>query len=233
MNKRQESTKNSYESVEEVLDQNVETTSSISALKEAVGLFKSDFAGIDDAAERVSMDATKGKTSAKHEAEDSLITLGFPIVRALKSIGRKKPDWELYTTMDVEITDLTRMKESEIPVFAKKVLAGAEANAEVLEKSHNIAASKITAFRNQTDAYEKAMKVQGAGIANRQSSHELLKGLFGKLETDLEDVDDLMELVKEDHPGFYDAYFAARRVRALGVRHRKQAASEAEKPPAK
>ena len=221
MNKRQEGSKNSFESVKKVMDDNSAVTAGISALNGAVVLFESDFAGIDALASKVSMNATRGNTAAKHDIEDVLVTMELPIITSLRSFARSTGNKQLFTEMDVSESDLVRMKDAEVTVFAKKVLGYANANADPLAKSYGISAAKLNAFKNQIDCYENAGQAQGAGVANRESAHESLKALIGKLNDDLDDIDDLMENVKADHPDFYNAYFDARPLKVLGIRHRK------------
>ncbi len=222
MNKRQESAKDSFGSVEKVMDQNAAVTAEIPGLNQAVTQFKTDFSGIDEAAGKVDMESTKGKTSPKHDAEEVLVTMEYPIVCALRSLSRKNGDKELFTIMDLSESDLVRQKDAEVTVFAKEVLGFAKANAGDLAASYNIKDEALTAFQNQIDVYDKAGQTQGAGFANRESGHESLKALIGKLNDDLVEVDDMMELVRHDHPDFYNAYCDARPVKLLGVRHKKQ-----------
>ena len=154
MNKRQESAKDSFGSVEKVMDQNAAVTAEIPGLNQAVTQFKTDFSGIDEAAGKVDMESTKGKTSPKHDAEEVLVTMEYPIVCALRSLSRKNGDKELFTIMDLSESDLVRQKDAEVTVFAKEVLGFAKANAGDLAASYNIKDEALTAFQNQIDVYD-------------------------------------------------------------------------------
>lgn len=227
MNKRQENTKTSYEAVEEVLDENASVTAAIPALNGAVVLFKSDFAGME-AAEQAVNGAMAGKTSTKHDAEDALITAEYPVICALRSLAKKNGDKELLEIVDVSESFMARMRDTELVTLSRSIMSKANANAAALA-AYNI--TVLTDLQAKIDAYDKSIGVQGGGMADRSSGHMALKGVFGKLNDDLAEIDDLIELVKKDQPAFYDAYFAARPVKALGTRHRKAPAPPVQTSP--
>jgi hypothetical protein len=228
MNKRQENTKTSYEAIEEVLDENAGVTAAVPALSGAVALFKGDFAGMEDA-ERAVNGAMAGKTSTKHDAEDVLITAEYPIVCALRSLARKNGDKELLAIVNVSESFLAKMRDTELVTLSRSILLKANANAAALA-AYNVTAAMLTDLQAKIDAYEKSIGAQGGGMADRSSGHTALKNIFGKLNDDLAEIDDLIELVKKDHPEFYDAYFAARPVKALGTRHKSKTPSTGKAP---
>ncbi len=219
MNKKLENTKSANKAVDAVLNENAGTVAGVPALNEAVVLFRSDFAACEDTEEGFNR-AMDGKTAAKHDTEGALIMALHPIARALRSFSKKAKNPELFAVVDVEEYELEKMRDTELLDFAKSVSKKAVENAAGLV-AYNVTPQELTGLRAKIDAYEKALKAQGGGMASKSSEYDSLKVALRKVEDDLRDIDDIMERVRDKQPKFYDAYFAARRVKALGTRHNK------------
>ncbi len=219
MEKRQENAKTSIEGIKKLMDDNRSITAEVPALDEEVTLFETDLANLEAVEEKFSV-ATKGKTSTKHELEDILIATLYPLICSVRAFARSAKDMELFEIVDVRISDLIRMRDTELVEFSNIFIKKAGENLADLGK-YKITVDDLTDLQQKIDAYDSAIGAQGGGMALRTTSHDDLKACFVKVEEDLVQIDDLIELVKGDHPEFYDQYFAERPVKALGIRHRK------------
>ena len=231
MNKKRENVKSANKAVEAVLTENAEVVSGNPALNDGVIRFRSDFKSCEQTEEDFNS-AMDGKTAAKHDTEDALITAVYPVSRSLRSLSKKVKNPALFSATDVEGYEIERMRDTERLDFGKTIVKKAAENAEGLA-AYNVTSEQLTTLQEKVDAYEKALKAQGGAMANKSSEYDSLKVAVRKVEDDLLDIDDIMEQVKEGHPKFYDAYFAARRVKALGTRHNKPPENPPPNPPSK
>jgi len=218
-NKRRENTKSALKSVGEVFDENSEIVSKMSALDTAVKEFGKDFAGyeVEEATYNLEMD---GKTSAKHETADTLINVLHPLSRGLRSYSRKAKKADIFELVDVPESDLEKKRDTELLAHAKSVLKKANENAADLVP-YNVTPEELADVQAKIDAFENALKAQGGSMADKSSEFDALNNSLRKVEEDLDDIDDIMERVKDKSPKFYDAYASARHVKALGTRHNK------------
>ncbi len=232
MNKRQENSKSTITSVQDVMEENVATVKGLPALDEAVTTLDSDVEALDGTVQDFN-NVMKGKTSTKHDADSDLITAMHPIGRALRSLARKTKNNQLFEAVDVPESDLEKMRPADLIDKAKTYLTNANNNLAALA-SYNVTQEELDTLQAKIDAFDKSVKSQGGGMANKSTDVDLVKAGFQKIADDLEDIDDIMERVKEKYPAFYDAYHDARRVKALGMRHKKPPTPPVQtKPPEK
>jgi len=219
MNKRQENKKSSLESVRDVMEENSAPVAEYPALAEAFTTLNTDVECLDATAQDFN-NVMKGKSTTKHDAESDLITFLHPVGRALRSLARKIKDNQLFEIADISESDLEKKRPADLLDHAKTILKKANDNFSALAP-YKVTQEELTLLQGKIDAFEKSVKSQGGAMANRSSDTDAIKVNFQKIAEDLEDIDDIMERVREKYPQFYDAYHDARRVKALGIRHRK------------
>ncbi len=224
-NKRRENIRSAIESVKQVFSDNSETVSGLAALSEAVTKFDGDYAIYLKGEEAFGV-AMNGKTTAKHEAEETLTDVLYPLGRALRSYAKKADKHDIFELVDVEEYELDRMRDTDLVEYAKTVLKRANEVGTELAK-YNVTPEELADVQSKLDAYDKALKAQGGGMAARSSEFAAMVDALQTVKDDLEDIDDIMERVRKDNPKFYDAYNSARRVKALGTRHNPAPAASA------
>ncbi len=228
INKKRENTKSAIEATEAVLDENSDVVTAYPALNDGVTLFKGDFANYekDEAAFYQEMD---GKTPAKHTTKDAVVTAIHSLGRALRSYSKKANKPDIFDLANVEESKLEKMRDTALLDYTKKVIAKANDNAVDLA-GYNVTADELAGVQTKIDDYEKSLKAQVGGMADKSGEFDALEASLRKVKDDLDDIDDMMERIKDGHPEFYDAYHAARPVKALGVRHNPPPAPSGEPP---
>ena len=230
MDKRQENKQSMWETVEDVLDTNQEEVSKIPAFAESVGNFKTKAA-----AARIRLkeaeNATKGKARVKEDAGQSLIAALVAVTSALRVYAHKEHKTELEAKVSMSPSDIKGLRDTELKDVAKMVIGLADENAAVLIP-HGITAEKLTDLKTRYDAYCAALSDKAGSGATRNSVRESADALIAGVNKILsKEIDDYMEQMAEVTPEFYNAYWAARPIHVLGVRHKpKEAAAKVLEP---
>ena len=219
MNKAQENKLTMHESVDSLLNNNAEKTAEIPAFDVSITSFRADLAELKKKS-LVYENATAGKSESKWSAEDDLIESLLPVASALNVIAMRNKNPELREIANVTETFLRRLRDTELVSKSKAVLAAGNENAAELVK-FGITAERITDLGAKIDAYEKSIGGRESSVAERMGARQGVIELFAKVDDDLEELDNLMELVRTKYPDFYNEYQAARTVKETGVRHRK------------
>lgn len=114
---------------------------------------------------------------------------------------------------------LSQMSAREISIKAESILALATANAEQLV-SRGTSAESLAGLRSKIDSFDKAVGMQGTGLAKQVGATESLPDLFKKADEILhEELNGLVENLRDDYPDFYAQYNAAKEIKDLGTRH--------------
>lgn len=217
-NKMRENIRSALKSVEQVFDDNSETVSGLPALDEAVQKFKADQGTYLSGEEAFNL-AMNGKTEAKHSAEALLEDAVYLLSRALKAYAKKANKPDIFELADYEEYELERMRDTDLLNHARMVLTKAnEVSAELVK--YSVTPEELTGVQAKIDAYEKALKEQGAAMATQSSEFEAMLLALETVKENLEYIDDLIDRERNNHPKFCSAYESARRVKALGTRHK-------------
>ncbi|MCL5266792.1 MAG: hypothetical protein M1469_01655 [Bacteroidetes bacterium] len=218
MNKGQEDRATMHKAVDTLLDANADKTAEIPAFEITKTNFKADVAELNGEL-LVYGNVAAGKTQVKWDAEDSLIFALLPIASALKVVAKREKDPELAEKASVTETSLRRLRDTELVTRGK--LIHAEALKIVTElATFNITPEVLTGLSAKIEAYDKSIGGRESGVAQRKGARKAVSDLFAKVDDDLEDLDNLMELLREKHPGFYNEYQSARTIKDTGTRHR-------------
>ena len=170
---------------------------------------------------------TTGKSAAKDEAEDALVTATVMIASALVAYARKIGNTQLKEKARVSESYLRRVRSNEQVNIAKLTYDLALANAEGLVE-FSVTPTMLADFKSRIAAYEAAIEDLGTGLAARVGARTALGDLFIQADDLLkEEVDSLMELLRLKEPELYNDYHAARVIKDIGIRHKKGAKTAA------
>ncbi len=218
LNKTQENKLTMYEAVLSLMGANGVVVTGVPALKEA----KENFDGVVQQIKgkgREREQATAGKAAAKQQAEDALVASLMEISSALYSFSRKAKKTDVQEIADVTETKLRRMRDTELESRAKSIHEKAAIDAGALA-DYNITAEKMTTLQARIGDFAAALGERESSAAGRVGLTTTVAGLFDQADEILtEDLDRLMETVRESATDFYNKYFSARVIKDLGIRH--------------
>jgi hypothetical protein len=230
MNKRLENKLTMYEGLQTLFTVNGETIAKIASFPPVVAEFGGLLTEIKGKWKEASS-ATAGKSGVKYNAEDELIAVLIPVTSALFLFAGKTKNIELQTKVTISVTQLRRMRDTELALFGSTISDIAAANSAGIAE-FGITAEKIAALRAKAEAYSAAIGGQERGGAERKVANMNLGELFTSADDLLNNkVDHFMELLPDAGKEFYDKYFLLRVVKDTGVRHNKPDAPPT--PPAK
>lgn len=216
-NKERENTRSALAGMGRVFDEGSEIVSTLPALAEAVGKFNADHTTYLQGEEAYNL-AMSGLTQAKHNAEEELIDVVYTLSRALKPYAKKANRPDIQEVADVEVYELERKRDTDLLAHCKALLKKAnEVSGEL--GSYNVTPEELADVQSKIDAYEKALKAQGGGMAAQSGEFAAMLDALKVVKEDLEEIDDLIERLRKSNPKFCTAYESARRVKELGTRH--------------
>jgi len=160
--------------------------------------------------------ASAGKTNAKDVARSGLSALLLVLANSLYVYAKRNSMQDLKAISNVSKTKLNKMKENELVTTSGLIIN------KLNEQKANLADyavtdEKINALVEAHAKFQKAADTKDTGEATRIAAHDDLERLFDDTMDLLEDeLDGLMENIKEADTDFYDAYFAARVIKDLG-----------------
>jgi len=195
-------------------------TSSMPVFAESQGKFEDLVAQIKNK-DKERIGKTTGKSAAKDEAEDALVTATVMIAAGLTAFARKKGNTQLKEKAKVSESYLRRIRSHEQVNIAKLTYDLALANAEGLVE-YSITPSMLSDFKSRIAAYEAAIEDIGTGMASRVGARTAVGDLFIQVDDLLkEELDPMMELFRMKEPELYNDYHAARVIKDIGIRHKK------------
>lgn len=229
-NKERENTRSALAGMGRVFDEGSEIVSTLPALAEAVGKFNADHTTYLQGEEAYNL-AMGGLTEAKHNAEEELIDVVYTLSRALKPYAKKANRPDIMELADVEIYELERKRDTDLLAHSKSVLKKANEVGVPALSSYNVTAEELADVQSKIDAYDKALRAQGGGMAKQSSEFTGMINALQTVKEDLEEIDDLIERLRKGNPKFCDAYDSARRVKELGTRHKPPPDDSDDNPP--
>jgi hypothetical protein len=162
--------------------------------------------------------ATDGTTASKQIAEEDLLEELIPVKSGLYSLGVKTGNQAIKELTNYSEWDLKKMRD---PAFVTKAQSIKDEAAKQLTglALYNITAETLTELQAKIDAFNSGIENQGTGVTSRSAYKKKLHTLFDALDDVLvEELDELIELVKKHDKLLYDQYDAARGIKDLGGR---------------
>ena len=229
MDKRQENRQTMWETVEDVLDGNKPTVDAIPSFAESVANFKTKAAAARLKIQEADT-MTKGKTKAKDDTVDALLGSLVPAISTLRVYARKEKKTELEAIAALSPSEIRGLRDTQLKDTAGTIIGLIDQESSGL-LSHGMTAEKIALLKTRFTAYCNALSGKEGTMAARNSVREAAESLIAEVNTILsKEIDEYMDHMAEDSIDFYNAYWAARPIHVLGVRH-KQDPTPANKTP--
>ncbi len=233
MQKHMEDKLTMYLGVESVLEANVTKTDTLPALKGALANFKARIAAIEGKSKEFDL-AVTGKTQVKLDAEDDLVGELLPAVFAVAAYAHEKGDSELFAKVNTSESGIRKLRDTEIVTKSNGLLELVQSQVANLA-DYGVTAETVASIRRKIDAYASSIGRKEGGYSERSSARQTLHDLFDETDAILgRQIDTLMEHFRKPELEFYNAYCAARFIRAAGAaRKQKPAIAAAGAIPAK
>lgn len=218
MNKHESNKVTMYKSVEAVLSQHEDIVNTMPALSEINGKFRSL---LKEIIERDYRHATvkQGSTAAKNSALDSITATTLTFANALYALGRKTENEQLKAECRTSISELEHKREQDLEQYCRRIGELARNNAEELAP-YCITKKQIDSFSKATETFRDLVEQKNQKFTESKATREALDEMFKKMGEMLrEDMDRLLEMLRDTHPDFYRQYTAARNIRDIGSSH--------------
>jgi hypothetical protein len=169
-----------------------------------------------------------GATTAKEQARLSLCAVAVEVIGGIKAYCAVAQDPELLAKVSFTASTICAGKVSEVVARCKNVRQAATDNAQALVK-YGITAAKLTKFDKAIKAFDKVKTAPRQHKVIKSAATKLIPVLVNSGVAIVRDqLDELMPQFKEEHPSFYNAYFAARVVVNQGSKRSKKADAAAD-----
>ncbi len=166
-------------------------------------------------------EATAGKTEKKQQAEDAMILALVKVASGLYSFARRTKKSEVAAIADVTESQLRKIRDTEVVSMATSIHTSALANVAALA-DYGVTPAVLTDLQTKTAAFSTALGDRESSVAERVGAGAALGDLFDRMDDLLKDeLDRLIETVRESERDFYNEYFAARVIKDIGIRHTK------------
>jgi hypothetical protein len=219
MNKGQENRSTMHSSVDTLLIANKSKTDEIPALGGQIAAFENDVAGLKEEL-ILNKNATSGTSETKWSAEDDLVAALLAIARPMRTIAKQKNNPALAAIVNVNDSGLRHSRDTELVLTAKAIYAEAMKLSPEDMATYNITPDEIAGLAAKIEAYNKSIGGRESSVEVRKGTRQSVVGMYRKVESDLEDIDNSMERLKDKYPEFYNEYNTARVIKATGTRHK-------------
>jgi len=220
MDKRQENSQTMWDSVDTVLSDNEEIVDGIAEFKASAKNFrtkkKAAIAKFEEAD-----DKPKGKVAEKDVTAEELIKSADNACSAIAAYAHKNGDLELSAKVNISTTEWHLMRDTVLKTNAEAIVTLAEAHAADLVP-HGLTAEKLALLKTRFTAYADALGERLGSDPESSGARETAETMTAEVNTILrKEIDKYVNQLQEDYPEFYSAYWNARPVKGLGVRHKK------------
>lgn len=214
MNKMEKNKLTMYYAVNAVLFNHQKAIDSFAPLAVLVTSFRNYLNEILERAQEVA--CTVGVAAAKNNAFEDMTERTYHISNALYTFSRRNNTKEIKGVSKLSLTDIYRLRENELVQYCNRIRTLAQAHTEALA-SYTITAEMITALGRSIDIYRHNADSNEPGFAEGKAARGVLSNLFADTEELLnEDIDTMVELVKNKNSNFYNQYSAARTIKEVG-----------------
>lgn len=219
MTKNQENKLTMYEATHSTLQDNASVTATVPAFKPAIQEFGGKLGELKNMALEVKTSFV-GKNADKKTTEAILIGSLIKTTSAMQSLAHRTNNQTLAEKAKITESQLRHSRDTDLMIQATGIHTAALEVVDQL-KDFGITAANLDELNSQISAFHQALGKREGGMAQRGAARNALINLFSRIDTILrQDLDKLVELVKTDHPQFYDAYQKSRIIKHLGIRSR-------------
>jgi hypothetical protein len=213
---------NMLKSVIALLTANTTSTAVVKAFAAALAKFI-NIVQMIDAKETERNDDSTGKLEARDDTEDVLIETLVPVASALAAFASANNNVELIEKAKAKKSVLHKLRDNELLLKAKAILALAQQYVDKLG-DYGITAQALTDLQQNIDNFETAMGNVDKGFTGRSGARIAVQDAFDAADDVLKNqLDKMMETVKKTDHELYNKYLVARVIHDLGGRHSKVA----------
>lgn len=206
---------NMFKTVLALLKANTARTAVVRAFAAALATFEGivETIGIK---ERERSDNSTGKLDVRDNAEDALVEAVVPVSSAVMAYASATKNTELYDKARVKKSILYHLRDNELVLKAKTILALAQQYVDKLG-DYAVTAQTLTELQQDITDFEAAMADLGKGLSGRSGARIAVHDAFDAADDVLKNqLDKMMETVKQTDLQFFNEYIAARVIRDLG-----------------
>jgi predicted flavoprotein YhiN len=168
-------------------------------------------------------DNKTGKLEARDDTEDVLIEALVPAASALAAFASANNNVELIEKAKAKKSVLHKLRDNELLLKAKAILALAQQYVDKLG-DYGITAQSLTDLQQNIDNFETAMGNVEKGFSGRSGARIAVHDAFDAADNVLKNqLDKMMETVKKADHELYNKYLVARVIHDLGGRRSKEA----------
>lgn len=208
-----------YISTNKVLENNKAIWELIPIFVILVGEFQSFLNRIAAMAIAAGVDLT-GVTGSKNETLLSLRKMVFTFLSMLSLFAFRTRNLELHAKVTLTEGDVNKKRQNELLLLAQQIIKWLEQYKTELTASYGLNEAALTKLKEQTLEFSKQMPEPDAKYTERKVALEHLKALFDETDQFLEEqMDKAMDTLHESEKEFYAAYYNARVIKDLGIRH--------------
>jgi hypothetical protein len=143
-----------------------------------------------------------------------------PAISTLRVYARKEKKTELEAKASLSPSEIRALRDTELKDTAGTIIGLIDQESSGI-LSHGMTAEKIALLKTKFTAYCSALGGKEGTMATRNSVREAAEKLIAEVNTILsKEIDEYMDHMAEDYTDFYNAYWAARPIHILGVRHK-------------
>lgn len=220
MIKTQQNRLSMFEAVHSYLRENESAFAETTELVEAMNTLRAKINTImelDDLKSNVS----KGRTSLKNETRDTAITAGNALAGAIYAHAKKTKNVMLADKTSITISRLESIRDIELVLFLNSVKDLATEYLQALS-GFGITGEKFEEYKQKFNLYFEALTSRESSRAKRIGASKALVTNFSETEELLKSIGKLVEAYRDDNIQFFNGYVAARSIKDLGSRRKKQ-----------
>lgn len=222
MTDRQENTQSMHYAVKKINEENQSIVDSVSALKLAALDFNAKIIEIDNLKEIQGL-VSKGYTEDKAFRKVEMVDAGVIIIGAASAYARVVKNLPLLENINFSRSELLYARDQDSYSKCEIVSNAVEPLMQDLT-NYGLTPDDLDNFIGKINAFKEAVQNPRAAIVDRKSATEQLVEKFKEAKDLLLVMDGIVRQFKTSQVNYYNAYFAAREIIDLGVRHK-------EKPP--
>ena len=208
MNAKQANKLRMYLAVQGALQNHQDVWQNLQAFVDGEGEFEEQIASIRSLVQV--QENRKGGTVDKAQTLNALVDSAFEIAGAIRAYARVSADDELAATMSFSRSDIILGRDSQVLARCQNIQAKAAELGTAL-KDYGVTPAKVTALKNQTDAFAAVEAKPRQQSATSAAATKSLPQLFALADEVLNDrLDVLAVQFKETEPAFYNEYITAR-----------------------
>jgi hypothetical protein len=161
-----------------------------------------------------------GVTGSKNDTLDDLKKLVFGLISMLALYAERTKNRDLLAKVSLEKGEVQKKRQNELLLYAGEVAKWLTKYKAELIASYGLTEDMLVQFNNLIEEFTDEMPEPDAKYSDKKAARERLIELFGETDTFLENqLDKAINSQSEKLKELHAAYYNARAVKDLGIRH--------------